>query len=138
MATMNGVVLPGDSTVRHVEAAVLEQRHGAVRSGPGGRYRGRDVMATMNRVVLPGDSTVRRVEAAVPEPGHSQVLLQMKASSICGSDIRAIYRERLDTGPEAYRRVIAGHEPCGQVVAVGTGCRRLSVGDRGVDRKSVG
>ena len=26
--------------------------------------------------------------------------------------------------------MIAGHEPCGQVVAVGPGCRRLSVGDR--------
>ena len=54
----------------------------------------------------------------------------MKASSICGSDIRAIYREHLGSGPEAYRGVIAGHEPCGQVVAVGPGSRRLSVGDR--------
>ena len=26
--------------------------------------------------------------------------------------------------------MIAGHEPCGQVVAVGPGCRRLSEGDR--------
>jgi threonine dehydrogenase-like Zn-dependent dehydrogenase len=58
------------------------------------------------------------------------VLLAMKASSICGSDIRAIYREHLGTGPEAYQGVIAGHEPCGQVVAVGPGCRRLSTGDR--------
>jgi threonine dehydrogenase-like Zn-dependent dehydrogenase len=87
-------------------------------------------MATMSGVVLPGDSTVKHVEVDVPEPGHGQVLLQMKASSICGSDIRAIYREHLGSGPEAYRGVIAGHEPCGQVVAVGPGCRRLSVGDR--------
>jgi threonine dehydrogenase-like Zn-dependent dehydrogenase len=54
----------------------------------------------------------------------------MKALSICGSDIRAIYRRHLGTGPEAYQGVIAGHEPCGQVVAVGPGCRRLSAGDR--------
>jgi threonine dehydrogenase-like Zn-dependent dehydrogenase len=54
----------------------------------------------------------------------------MKASSICGSDIRAIYREHLGSRPEDCRGVIAGHEPCGQVVAVGPGCRRLSVGDR--------
>jgi threonine dehydrogenase-like Zn-dependent dehydrogenase len=87
-------------------------------------------MATMSGVVLPGDSTVEHVEVDVPEPGHGQVLLQTKASSICGSDIRAIYREHLGTGLEAYRGVIAGHEPCGQVVAVGPGCRRLSVGDR--------
>ena len=28
MATMSGVVLPGDSTVRHVEVDVLEPGHG--------------------------------------------------------------------------------------------------------------
>ena len=87
-------------------------------------------MPTMNGVVLPGDSTVQHVTAAVPEPGHGQVLLRMKASSICGSDIRAIYREHLGQGPEAYQGVIAGHEPCGQVIAVGPGCRRLTEGDR--------
>jgi threonine dehydrogenase-like Zn-dependent dehydrogenase len=88
------------------------------------------VAANMQGVVLPGDSTVEPVSREVPEPGHGQVLLSMKASSICGSDIRAIYREHLGRGPEAYQGVIAGHEPCGQVVAVGPGCRRLTVGDR--------
>jgi threonine dehydrogenase-like Zn-dependent dehydrogenase len=87
-------------------------------------------MPTMNGVVLPGDSTVQHVKVDVPEPGHGQVLLQMKASSICGSDIRAIYREHLGSGPEAYQGVIAGHEPCGQVIAVGPGCRVLTPGDR--------
>jgi threonine dehydrogenase-like Zn-dependent dehydrogenase len=87
-------------------------------------------MATMNGVVLPGDSTVEHVDVEVPEPRHGQVLLRMKASSICGSDIRAIYREHLGTGPEAYQGVIAGHEPCGQVVTVGPGCKRLAEGDR--------
>lgn len=87
-------------------------------------------MTTMTGVVLPGDSTVRHVRVDIPEPGHGQVLLRMKASSICGSDLRAIYREHLGQGPEAYQGVIAGHEPCGQVVAVGPGCRRLTTGDR--------
>lgn len=84
----------------------------------------------MRGVRLPGNSTVEYVERPVPEPGHGQVLLAMKASSICGSDIRAIYREHLGHGPEAYQGVIAGHEPSGEVVAVGPGCRRLAVGDR--------
>jgi threonine dehydrogenase-like Zn-dependent dehydrogenase len=87
-------------------------------------------VSTMNGVVLPGDSTVEAVTREVPTPGHGQVLLSMKASSICGSDIRAIYREHLGHGPEAYQGVVAGHEPCGQVVAVGPGCRRLAEGDR--------
>jgi threonine dehydrogenase-like Zn-dependent dehydrogenase len=87
-------------------------------------------MTTMNGVLLPGNSTVEHVRKDVPEPGHGQVLLAMKASSICGSDIRAIYREHLGHGPEAYQGVVAGHEPSGQVVAVGPDCRKLQVGDR--------
>ena len=87
-------------------------------------------MTTMHGVVLPGDSTVRHVDADVPRAGHGQVVLRMKASSICGSDIRAIYREHLGTGPEAYQGVVAGHEPSGQVVEVGPGTRRLQEGDR--------
>src|SRR4051794_22546706 len=87
-------------------------------------------MSVMSGVRLPGDSSVRSVEVEVPTPGSGQVLLKMKASSICGSDIRAIYREHLGKGPEAYQGVIAGHEPCGQVVAAGPDCRRLEPGDR--------
>ncbi|MDP9443376.1 MAG: zinc-binding dehydrogenase [Actinomycetota bacterium] len=87
-------------------------------------------MTTMQGVVLPGNSTVDRVATPIPRPGHGQVLVQMKASGICGSDIRAIYREHRGSGAEAYQGVIAGHEPCGQVVALGRGCRRISMGDR--------
>ena len=87
-------------------------------------------MATMQGVVLPGGRAVESVEVPVPEPGHRQVLVEMRASSICGSDIRAIYREHLGKGPERYQGVIAGHEPCGQVVATGPGCREIREGDR--------
>ena len=84
----------------------------------------------MQGVVLPGQRRVEFKEFPVPEPGHGQVLVQVKASSICGSDIRAIYREHLGHGPEAYQNVIAGHEPCGQIVKVGPGCKRFKEGDR--------
>ena len=86
-------------------------------------------MTVMNGVRLPGDSTVQHVKVDVPEPEHGQVLSRTKASSICGSDIRAVYREHQGAGPEAYQGVIAGHEPCGRVVAVGPDCRRLQPGD---------
>ncbi|HUQ77646.1 MAG TPA: zinc-binding dehydrogenase [Patescibacteria group bacterium] len=85
---------------------------------------------TMRGVLLPGQRRVEWVEQDVPAPGHGQVVLRMRASSICGSDIRAIYREHLGHGPEAYQGVIAGHEPSGEVVAVGPGCRTLGTGDR--------
>jgi threonine dehydrogenase-like Zn-dependent dehydrogenase len=58
------------------------------------------------------------------------VLLRPRASTICGSDLRAIYREHLGTGPEAYQDVVAGHEPCGDVAALGPGCTRVREGDR--------
>ena len=87
-------------------------------------------MNTMSGIVLPGNSTVETRQYPVPAPGHGQVLLQMKASSICGSDIRAIYRQHLGVGDEAYRGVIAGHEPCGQIVEVGPGCKEFKPGDR--------
>ncbi len=79
---------------------------------------------------LPGNSTVELREVPVPQPGRGEVLLRMKASTICGSDIRCIYHEHLGKGPEGYRDVIAGHEPCGQIVAAGAGCRRFREGDR--------
>lgn len=85
---------------------------------------------SMIGAVLPGNSTVELREVPVPTPGPGQVLLRMGASTICGSDIRAIYREHLGTGPEAYQGVICGHEPSGQIVATGGGTRRFREGDR--------
>src|SRR5215471_14440070 len=85
---------------------------------------------TMQAAYLPGNSTTQLREAPVPTPGHGEVLLRMKASTICGSDIRCIYHEHLGKGPEGYQGVIAGHEPCGQIVKAGPGCRRFGEGDR--------
>ncbi len=84
----------------------------------------------MTGAYLPGDSTAELREVAQPEPGHGEVLLRMKASTICGSDIRCIYHEHLGKGPEGYQGVIAGHEPCGRIVKTGPGCRRFGAGDR--------
>ncbi len=84
----------------------------------------------MTGAYLPGDSTVELREVEVPVPGHGEVLLRMKASTICGSDIRCIYHQHLGKGPEGYQDVVAGHEPCGQIVKAGPGCRRFGTGDR--------
>jgi len=84
----------------------------------------------MRGVYLPGDRRVEVREVPDPTPGERQLVVRMRASTICGSDLRAIYREHLGRGPEAYRDVIAGHEPAGEVVEIGAGCRRFAVGDR--------
>ncbi len=85
---------------------------------------------TMQAAYLPGNSTVEMRTVPVPSPGHGEVLIHVKASTICGSDIRCIYHEHLGKGPEGYQGVIAGHEPCGQIVEAGPGCRRFKAGDR--------
>jgi threonine dehydrogenase-like Zn-dependent dehydrogenase len=84
----------------------------------------------MTGATLPGNSTVEFKEFDVPSPGPGQVVIKTKSSTICGSDIRAIYREHLGKGPEAYQNVIAGHEPAGQIVEVGPGLKRFKKGDR--------
>ncbi len=85
---------------------------------------------TMTGANLPGNGTVEFREFPIPTPGHGEVLIRTKSPTICGSDIRAIYREHVGKGPEGYQGVIAGHEPCGRIEAVGLGCRRFKPGDR--------
>jgi threonine dehydrogenase-like Zn-dependent dehydrogenase len=87
----------------------------------------------MRGVFLPGDSTAAVREYPVPVAGPGQVVIRMGASGICGSDIGYIYHgykthKGLD-GKPAYTGVIAGHEPSGEIVEVGPGCRRFDVGD---------
>jgi len=88
-------------------------------------------MSTMKGAILPGNSTVESKEFEIPSPSYGEVLVKMKSSTICGSDIRCIYHEHLGKGPEGYQPgMIAGHEPCGQIVETGPGCRRFKKGDR--------
>src|SRR5512145_1085120 len=88
-------------------------------------------MNKMLGAILPGNSTVKLKQFDIPVPKHGEVLIKMKSSTICGSDIRCIYHEHLGKGPEGYQQgMIAGHEPCGQIVETGPGCRRFKIGDR--------
>ncbi len=86
----------------------------------------------MRGLFLPGGSRTELRDVPDPRPGSRQVVLRVRASSICGSDLRAIYREHLGEGPEAYQDVVSGHEPCGEVVEVGPDCISTRVGDRRV------
>lgn len=89
-----------------------------------------NIESRMQAAFLPGNSTVEMKEVEVPTTGPGQVLVRTKSSTICGSDIRAIYREHLGKGPEAYQNKVAGHEPCGQIVSCGSNTKRFKKGDR--------
>ncbi|MDQ7844489.1 MAG: L-threonine 3-dehydrogenase [Armatimonadota bacterium] len=66
-------------------------------------------------------------EHPVPEPGRDEVLIRVRAASICGTDLH-IWR----WDPWAQRRirppVIVGHEVCGEVAAVGSDVTGIDTG----------
>jgi threonine dehydrogenase-like Zn-dependent dehydrogenase len=83
-------------------------------------------------VILRNQEKVEIREFPKPTPGHGQVVLKVKAASICGSDLRAIYRHDAEAADpaEEYQGVICSHEPAGIVEEVGPGISRFAVGDR--------
>ena len=88
-------------------------------------------MNTMTAAFLPGNSTVELREVSIPQLGIGQVLLKMRASGICGSDIHYIYHKHVGDDPRSrYQGVVAGHEPAGEIVELGAGCRHFKIGDR--------
>ena len=68
----------------------------------------------MKAVMFNGNRTVELREFEDPTPGADEVVLEIKASGMCGTDLHA-YRAD-EPSPN-----IQGHEPCGVVVARGTG-----------------
>ncbi len=78
----------------------------------------------MKGVVFPGNRQLEILDFPDPTPGPGEVVLEIKASGMCGSDLK-FYRPKNGaaslglgnlSGP-----IIAGHEPCGVVAAVGPG-----------------
>jgi 2-desacetyl-2-hydroxyethyl bacteriochlorophyllide A dehydrogenase len=78
----------------------------------------------MKGVVFLGERKLELREFPDPSPGPGEVVLEIKASGMCGSDLKFY---RAVGGPAALGLggtggpVIAGHEPCGVVAAIGAG-----------------
>jgi alcohol dehydrogenase len=64
-------------------------------------------------------------EVPTPEPGPNQVLIKIRASGMCYTDVHQTRGEI----PSPFPRTL-GHEPVGEVVAVGAGVTARKVGDR--------
>jgi threonine dehydrogenase-like Zn-dependent dehydrogenase len=65
-----------------------------------------------------------------PCPGPGQVVVEMKASGICGSDIHFFRTDRDTFNAHPRRNMILGHEPAGVVREVGPGVTHVAPGDR--------
>src|SRR4030095_9919286 len=72
----------------------------------------------MRGVVFLGDRKLALEDFPDPTPDDGEVVLAIKASGMCGSDLRH-YRAPASSTSSSRGPVIAGHEPCGVVVAVG-------------------
>ena len=77
----------------------------------------------MQGIVFKGDRKLELQTFEDPTPGPGEVVLEIKASGMCGSDLK-FYRSPQGEAMKALgfaagATVIAGHEPCGVVVAVG-------------------
>jgi D-arabinose 1-dehydrogenase-like Zn-dependent alcohol dehydrogenase len=68
----------------------------------------------MQGLVFHGDREMELAEFPDPTPGPTEVVIEIKASGICGSDLHTL------RGPRRQQPVIAGHEPAGDVLAVGS------------------
>jgi threonine dehydrogenase-like Zn-dependent dehydrogenase len=71
----------------------------------------------MKGVAFTGDCGVQYIDVPDPTPGEGEVVIAVKASGMCGSDLH-VYRA---SAASANGSVIRGHEPCGEIVAVGKG-----------------
>lgn len=76
--------------------------------------------------------TLRMVDIPVPEPEADEVLVKVRATGVCGSDVHMSQHD-----PEGYTAypghckfpVVLGHEWSGKVVALGRNVKSLQVGD---------
>ena len=76
-----------------------------------------------------GTHDLRLEERPVPEPGPRDVLIQIKAVGVCGSDVH--YYEHGRIGSFVVEQpMVLGHEPMGVVVGLGDEVTRHEVGDR--------
>ena len=63
------------------------------------------------------------------DPGPGEVLVKLRSVGICGSDMHWYLDGSIYGMPAAYPQVL-GHEPAGEVAAVGSGVTQLKIGDR--------
>lgn len=81
------------------------------------------VPSTMQAAVLRGPNDLVLEQVDVPRPGPGEMLVRIRACGICGSDLMSWYVEQ--KAPFVF-----GHEPTGDVVAVGSRVTAFRPGQR--------
>lgn len=87
-------------------------------------------MEKMHAIVMHGANDYAYEEVDIPRPGNKEVLVKIKAISICGSDPKVFNGGYMSIGwPPAFP-FTPGHEFSGEVVALGENVTEFQVGDR--------
>jgi L-iditol 2-dehydrogenase len=81
------------------------------------------VPSTMRVAMYYSNRDVRLEEMRVPKIGAGELLVRIRASGICGSDLMEWYR--IKKAP-----LVLGHEITGEVIEIGDGVKNFRVGDR--------
>jgi len=81
-------------------------------------------MATMKAAFFDGHSSMMLADIAAPEPGVDDVIIRVRATGICGSDLLMNIDK---TEPD---QIPFGHEVAGEIVDVGPGADASLVGQR--------
>jgi threonine dehydrogenase-like Zn-dependent dehydrogenase len=88
-------------------------------------------MLTMQGVIFPGEKQVEIREFPIPSPGPGEVLIKLKASAICRSDMSIYYGNPVVGGDAAKTgAIIPGHEAAGIVEQIGESVNHVQPGDR--------
>src|ERR687889_2800819 len=89
----------------------------------------------MMAAVLYGKEHLQVEPVAVPTIDHGDILVRVKVALTCGTDVKVFrrgYHARMIVPPAVF-----GHELAGDVVAVGEGVKKFSIGDRVVAANSA-
>lgn len=101
----------------------MKVKRGRRRSGPRDRELSRNGSERMRIAMYYNNRDVRLEEMAVPKIAPGELLVRIRASGICGSDLMEWYR--IKKAP-----LVLGHEIAGEVVEVGEGVKDFQPGDR--------
>jgi propanol-preferring alcohol dehydrogenase len=84
----------------------------------------------MKAVIFLGDRRAVVQEKKDPEPKAGEVVVRMKASGICGSDMHKYRSTPEEIRKQGFSNLVIGHEPAGIVEKIGEGVENVRVGER--------
>ncbi len=90
----------------------------------------------MKAILCEGDRQLRHVVLPDPTPGPDEVVIRIRSSGVCGSDIHRFHETPESLGAAA--GVIPGHDSCGDIVEVGSAVTDRQIGQRVIGFLKVG